>query len=240
MKHLFGASSAAAMIFIGPQAAAQPTTYVVSAAPYNSVANSTACPVGTCQAIYTTSQRVSGTITFANPLVSDLDANTDDLGLQVFGYEINDGQNLFSYDGPNDTINAVRVSTNSSGAITGFEFKFDKTNGAPYNTGAGGGAKARISSIYLSSVNNMAVANSNAICNTRGDFSAAAMPGAACQSENPDTAQGASSASAVSPVFALQPPPPAPVPSLSEWAMILLGGLLAGGAALNLSRRRTV
>lgn len=31
---------------------------------------------------------------------------------------------------------------------------------------------------------------------------------------------------------------PAPVPTLSEWAMILLGAVLAGGAALQLHRRR--
>jgi len=33
---------------------------------------------------------------------------------------------------------------------------------------------------------------------------------------------------------------PAPVPTLSEWAMILLGVLLAGGAALTIQRRRAV
>lgn len=32
--------------------------------------------------------------------------------------------------------------------------------------------------------------------------------------------------------------PPAPVPTLSEWAMILLTALLAGGAALTIHRRR--
>lgn len=32
--------------------------------------------------------------------------------------------------------------------------------------------------------------------------------------------------------------PPTPVPTLSEWAMILLGLTLAGGAALHLQRRR--
>lgn len=32
--------------------------------------------------------------------------------------------------------------------------------------------------------------------------------------------------------------PPAPVPTLSEWAMILLGVALAGGAALTIQRRR--
>ncbi len=35
------------------------------------------------------------------------------------------------------------------------------------------------------------------------------------------------------------PPPPATVPTMSEWAMILLGVLLAGGAALFISRRRS-
>lgn len=33
-------------------------------------------------------------------------------------------------------------------------------------------------------------------------------------------------------------PPPAPVPTMSEWAMILLGTVLAGGAALTIQRRR--
>lgn len=32
--------------------------------------------------------------------------------------------------------------------------------------------------------------------------------------------------------------PPTPVPTLSEWAMILLGIVLAGGAALTIKRRR--
>lgn len=34
-------------------------------------------------------------------------------------------------------------------------------------------------------------------------------------------------------------PAPAPIPTLSEWAMILLGVMLAGGAALTVHRRRT-
>lgn len=34
------------------------------------------------------------------------------------------------------------------------------------------------------------------------------------------------------------PPPPAPIPTLSEWAMIALGAALAGGAALTIHRRR--
>lgn len=34
------------------------------------------------------------------------------------------------------------------------------------------------------------------------------------------------------------PPAPAAVPTMSEWAMILLGLLLAGGAALMIQKRR--
>lgn len=34
--------------------------------------------------------------------------------------------------------------------------------------------------------------------------------------------------------------PPAPVPTLSEWAMILLGVLIAGGAAMTIQRRKSV
>lgn len=37
----------------------------------------------------------------------------------------------------------------------------------------------------------------------------------------------------------LLPSPPEPVPTLSEWAMILLAATLAGGAMLTLRRRRT-
>lgn len=36
-----------------------------------------------------------------------------------------------------------------------------------------------------------------------------------------------------------QRPIPAPIPTLSEWAMIMLGVALAGGAALTINRRRT-
>lgn len=38
--------------------------------------------------------------------------------------------------------------------------------------------------------------------------------------------------------IALTRTPPAPVPTMSEWAMVLLGAILAGGTALHLQRRR--
>lgn len=47
-------------------------------------------------------------------------------------------------------------------------------------------------------------------------------------------------ASNVRAVVVVVPPGPAPVPTLSEWAMILLGMLLAGAAAWRISRRQGV
>lgn len=53
------------------------------------------------------------------------------------------------------------------------------------------------------------------------------------------TLQGASVDTAADDFVITAPaPPPAPVPTLSEWAMILLGLMLAGGAALHLQRQR--
>lgn len=55
-------------------------------------------------------------------------------------------------------------------------------------------------------------------------------------SDTPDSNIGNNSATDISTIVPVAAP--AAVPTLTEWAMILLGGLLAGGAALHLHRRR--
>lgn len=54
-------------------------------------------------------------------------------------------------------------------------------------------------------------------------------------STTPDTNPANNAASDTNPVVAAAP---AAVPTLTEWAMILFGALLAGGAALHLQHRR--
>lgn len=60
---------------------------------------------------------------------------------------------------------------------------------------------------------------------------------ASVTSDTPDPNPADNSASLTKTIGAAVPPP-TPVPTLTEWAMILLGALLAGGAALTLHRRR--
>ena len=59
MKSLLGGLAAAACLMSAPQVAAQAVTYYVQSAPYDSVSNYTACPLGGCTATFTTSQRVA-------------------------------------------------------------------------------------------------------------------------------------------------------------------------------------
>jgi len=246
MKH-FAASLVGALGLLATQAMAQPITYYVQGEPYDPIINSTACPVGVCKA-YAPGERLAGTITFFGPLDPNLNVQTDDVGAMIDDFQLSDGQNTYTLLNsgildPNMVINFANVSTDASGVITAFEFKFDKTNGAPYSVSMtpSNDLKTRVSTIYFTSIYPAVSVDNNARCLTRATFSSAPTntPGAGCLQTTAVAAEGASQAQASAVTMSLTPPsPPAPVPTLSEWAMILLGVLLAGGAALSLHRRR--
>lgn len=114
-------------------------------------------------------------------------------------------------------------------------------NGLPPTVGNAGDPKSYVSSIYVGNTPGGAYAfvQTNSLCTTRGDFVNGNTYGYGCMNQTSNASQGASQASASSVTISLTPPPsPAAAPTLSEWAMILLGVLLAGGAALNIHRRR--
>ncbi|MGE7198106.1 IPTL-CTERM sorting domain-containing protein [Brevundimonas naejangsanensis] len=246
MKQLIG-YAVAALGLIASQAVAAPVTYYVQSEPYTAITNSTACPVGVCKA-YGAGQRLSGTITFFGPLDPDLDVHTDDVGHMIDDFQLSDGQNTYTLlnagvPDPNMVINFANVSTDASGVVTAFEFKFDRTNGAPYSVSVmpSNDLQTRVSTIYFTSIHPAVSVDNNARCTARGTVSNAPTntPGAGCIQTTVIPAEGASQAQAGTVTMSLTPPaPPAPVPTLSEWAMILLGVLLAGGAALHLQRRR--
>lgn len=247
MKRLFAVG--AALLGLTATPAASQVVYYVTGAPYTAVANSTACPVGDCSATYTTQQRLSGTVTFFGPLDPDLDVQTSDVGPMIEDFNLSDGQNtyrLMAPDGmsftPNIVINAAAVSTNAGREITAFEFKIDRTNGSPFSVSAAASpdVKTRVASIYFSSVHPLVLVQNNARCTLRG-ASSTGTPSAnlrGCQNTVPVASEGAANATSSAVTMSLTPPP-TPVPTLSEWAMLLLGGLLAGGAALTIHRRRT-
>lgn len=237
---------------VATHAAAQSVTYYVNSTPYSTAANATACPAGDCSAIYTTQQKLSGTITFFGPLAPNLNVQMDDVGPMIEDFNLSDGQNTYTLmapDGlsftPNIVVNFANASTDNTGVVTAFEFKIDRTNGAPYNVSVApsNDIKTRVSSIYFTSVHPIVSAESNARCLSRGAVSSATPQGATagCIQTTAVASEGASNAQADNVTMSLTPPAvPATVPTLTEWAMILLGLMLAGAATLAIQRRRTV
>lgn len=240
MKQLIS-YAVAALSLVATQAAAAPVTYYIQSEPYETVSNFTACPLGGCTVKYAKSNRISGSITFVAPLGSNL--TDEDIDLQIHSFSISDGQNTYT-DAQffvDVFAQSARVSTDSAGNLTSFEFKFDKTHGTPYGEASYADSKAKVSYIWISSAPSpgAAVAASNSTCQFRGDNVNGNTNGAGCMMAYDTDSQGASSASTTGVTMSLTPPPaPTPVPTLSEWAMILLGVLLTGAAALNLHRRR--
>ena len=242
MKQLIG-YAVAALCLLATQAAAAPVTYYIQSEPYESVSNFTACPLGGCTATYTTSQRVSGSITFVAPFEPNL--ADEDVDVRIDSFSISDGQNTYT-DAQffmDVFAQSARVSTDSAGNLTAFEFKFDKTNGQPYGELSYADPKAKVSYIWISSAPapGMVVAASNSTCQLRGDNGNGNTGGAGCMMAYDTDSQGASSASATGVTLSLTPPPsPVAVPTMSEWAMILLAALLGAGAVTTLNRRRTI
>ena len=252
-RYLAAAATVAGVLFLAGTAQAQPITYYIQSAPYASVSNATACPPPhtACTTNYTTSQRLSGSFTILNPLAPNL--NDEVIDLRLGGLNLNDGQNNFVSDLGDWIVVAqtAQVSTDGSGNLTYFEFKFDLIHGTLPTANNVGDPKSYVSSIWLVHTPGVtyAAAEANSLCTLRGDNvggntthpSAPASP-FGCKTQVANTANGASGAFASAVTISLTPPPPvpAPVPTLSEWAMILLGGLLAGGTALHLQRRRQV
>lgn len=227
------------------QAAAQTTTYYVQSAPYDMVSNFTACPQGGCSTVYTTSQRLSGSFTIFGALTPDMVDVV--VAVRVGDLDFNDGQNTYQMADWDWSIvpQSAQVSTDSDGNLTYFEFKFDKLNGIPATAGDSGDPRSYVSSIYFYNTFNGGsgvYVQTNSLCTLRGDNVDGDTLGQGCAMQDSDPAQGASAASAPSVAISLTPfppPPPPAIPTLTEWAMILLGGLLAAGAVFQINRRRT-
>ncbi|HRO33492.1 MAG TPA: IPTL-CTERM sorting domain-containing protein [Brevundimonas sp.] len=235
------------------QAAAQAVTYYIDSAPYSTASNSTAvvCPAGDCSRVYTTAHKLSGQFELAGaPPPNEIGY---DVSFGINTFTINDGQRTYTEADLYNTvyINTAKVDTNAAGEIIGFEFKFDRVNTpGSYPVSAPANPAARVSSIWFTSVGATPVnVLSNAICQVRGDNAEDGFGnptggtfGAGCLNASGGPADGVSFASAASVTVSLTPPPPPvpTVPTLSEWAMILFGGLLAMGAVMHLHHRRQI
>ncbi len=226
------AAIALAAALVGGRAMAQATTYTVTAGNFTApFINNSTCDVWTCVS-YSAADGASGTITLSSPLAANL--SNADFGPLVTGYSLSDGQQSYSLTAPDQTIQQAIVSTDGTGAITAFTFWVVKTPGAPFNTTGAADLNSRVSAFIVS--DGYTNASFNRWCNTRGGSSAAS-GAAACDTSSPDT----NTSSVYGPGATLAAPLlVAAVPTMTEWAMILFGTLLAGGAAMFIQRRRPI
>lgn len=149
---------------------------------------------------------------------------------------MNDGVRTTTGPAANAAMLFVNLGTDAGGLPTGYQLVIERTPGPPYLTSTPTNPNSRQSFIYM--LPNQTVSESNSVCVTRGGGGAVTGPGV-CGSTAQDA--GSSIGSVVAPVVVTSAPaaiPVAAVPTLTEWAMILFGTILAGGAALYIQRRR--
>ena len=232
-RHCLGAAMAFAAMVMAGQAAAQATTYTFTSPLYTGASAPAACTVGEC-ATYTTAQRAVITLTFAAPLAANLPVA--DRSASVIAYSTNDGVRTTTGPAANAAMLFVNLGTDAGGVPTGYQLIIERTPGPPYLTSTPANPNSRISYVYM--LPNQTIAENNSVCQTRGGGGAVTGPGV-CSSTVQDA--GSSVGSVIAPVVVTSAPaavPVAAVPTMTEWAMILFGLLLAGGAALYIQRRQ--
>lgn len=225
MKFTVAALALATGLLAG-QAVAQSSTYTVtSTGPYATitpVSNCTTGPTYPC-ASFTAAMGVSGSFTVSAPLAANL-SNTE-IGGQISAYEFSSGLHTTSNTDPNSRLNSLRVTTDASGRITTINLMQ-----AAQWLGAGS-ASNRFNFVAITATSASSLYNSG--CQTQGTGNS----GVADTCLNSVVADTSRSMAQSSPV-ALTLVAPAAVPTMTEWAMILFGALLAGASALMIHRRR--
>ena len=227
MKTIFAVYCYVVLMLFGSSANA--ATYTVSpSGNYTSKTDFTApCAAGTC-ANFSLAMNVSGTFN-----VPTLAANlvNSDIGATLTSFSFSDGINTYSSADPAVRIGRFEVTTNASGALTSANILVEKwlTGATPHTT-------ADYFSWFFINGSSVVQLYNNARCSGVGttpygvtDFCFVASTGT-----QSSAAQGAtvSYSGGGTPVAAT------PVPTLSEYALMLLASLMAGFAGWKLRKRR--
>jgi len=219
---------AVAFCFLAGQATAQ-ATYSFTSAPATpaQTTNHTTCTVGTCSS-YPANAVININFTTATNLPAGLVAT--DISTLVTSFVLTDGITTMASTDPQVSVNTFSVSTNGLGQVTSSRIDIYRWHGAKL-------AGQPLDNIYTTG-GSVAVAYVNAPCISLGKGPAATSMtdncvGGGSNGGNPNASTIRPSAGSYS-----SPPLPQPVPTLSEWAMIVFGLILAGGAALYIQRRQ--
>lgn len=223
-------TAALASALIAGQAAAQTTNYTLTSGLYDTISNSTTCTVGECTT-FTSAHRATATLTYAAPLAPNLPHAEYSAG--VIAYTFSDGVRTTTGPSPIATLYRVEFATDGAGVPIQPVISFERTPGPPYTVSDAGDPNSMVT--YINFLPLRTVVGANTICSSRGPGMNPS-PGPGSCNIVFGGAQASGAESNVPPVVSVSTVEP--VPTLSEWAMILLGLTLAGGATVVIQRRR--
>ncbi len=211
--------------FSAGNALAQATTYTATATSnYSNKVDFTApCGVGPCQN-FTLAMGPSGSFTVSSPLAANL-ANANVLA-SVTSFSFNDGLTTYTNTDPNVRVHRIRVTTNAAAAITAVDILIERweSGTSPHAIGD------RFSFIFLPST-----ARRNAVCSSVGVSPAGVAD--SCNSENVDASSSQASGATISWTSAAVATSTASIPTMSEWGLLLMAGLMGMGGYFALRRR---
>lgn len=232
MKKQIIVGLALASALYASHASAQATTYTFTGGTYDQIIPSGNCTLADCRP-YVLGQQVTLSLTFAAPLATNLPAQ--DRATAVTNFSFSDGIRTRSGPAADVSLAIVSLGTDASGTPTDYVITLQSTPGPPYLVNTVSDPNSYVGIVSVTPTNS--AANHNFLCGQRGPYlgSPNAGPGN-CRSSSFGSQSSAAFSSA--PTVAEGPPLPAPVPTMGEWAMILFGTILAGGAALYIQRRR--
>ncbi|MFC5345231.1 IPTL-CTERM sorting domain-containing protein [Brevundimonas staleyi] len=225
---IFAAALAGALI--ASQAMAQATNYTFTSGLYDTIGNSTTCTIGEC-ATFTSAHRATATLTYAAPLAPNLPHAEYSAG--VIAYTFSDGVRTTTGPSPITALYRVEFATDGAGVPIQPVITFERTPGPPYTVNDAGDPNSLVS--FINFLPLRTVVGANTICSSRG-VGMNPSPGPGSCNAVFGGLQSSGAESNVAPVVTVAAVHP--VPTLSEWALILLGLTLAGGAALAIQRRR--
>ncbi len=232
-KILSAVTVAVMMLSAAHAASAQPMTYTYVGATNSAFTDFTVCEFGPC-ANFTNAMRVQGSFTTSAPLAPGLTAVS--IAPLVTDFNFDNGLQTFSRSDPNVVLEGVTVSTDGSGVITSIAMGVQRwrtsvraaDTAPPFDD-----PNSKLDRFFIESSGPGARGAYNLTCLTLGVRASGEAGCATFVTLGPD--RGASNGTAAFVPFTVAP---VPVPTLSEWAMILFGLMLAGFAAARLSARR--
>ncbi len=152
--------------------------------------------------------------------------------------EVLDGSTVsgsFTYDADIDVYSAINITTTSSGRGP-FRAEAFTANGPTMFIAHQSPAQTNQNGVFLATAVPKTNAGGTLTLRTESNFGGFTT----CLNDDCTSATTVNGADSLTSGTIVGVPAAAPVPTLSEWAMILLGVIMAGGAALYIQRRRLV